>query len=67
MDSQVRPLDLKRTANAVAQNYGDRGAIIVTVGAEGVRIGTDGLTPEELREALAVAIHYSFIFEKDPT
>jgi hypothetical protein len=65
MDSQVRPLDLKRTANAVAQNYGDRGAIIVTVGAEGVRIGTDGLTPQELREALTIAIHYSFVFEEE--
>lgn len=59
----VHPVDLRRTARAVAQNYGDKGALVLTVGEEGVRVGTEGLTPDELRHALCVAINYSFVFE----
>lgn len=68
----VRPLSLKHTAAAVARNYGDKGAVVITYNAEkgDTRIGVENLTPEELREILCTAIHYSFVFEgeavKDP-
>lgn len=61
--SAVRPLNLKHTAGAIARNYGDKGAIIITFGEGGLtRVGVENLTPEELREALCTAIHYSFVF-----
>jgi hypothetical protein len=56
----VRPLSLSHTAAAVARNYGDKGAVAITFGPEGTRIGVGNLTPEELREALCTAIHSSF-------
>ena len=59
----VRPLSLRHTAAAVARNYGDKGAVVITFGAEGARIGVENLTPDELRDALCTAIHYSFVFE----
>jgi hypothetical protein len=61
----VRPMNLTHTAAAVARNYGDKGAVVITFGEDGIRIGTEGLTPDELREALCTAIHYSFVFEDD--
>jgi hypothetical protein len=61
----VRPLALRHTAAAVARNYGDKGAVVISFGPEGTRIGVENLTPEELREALCTAIHYSFVFEND--
>jgi hypothetical protein len=63
-DESVRPFSLRHTAAAVARNYGDKGAVVITLGSEGVRIGTENLTPQELREALCTAIHYSYVFEK---
>lgn len=62
---KVRPVDLRRTAKAIASNYGDKGAVVISVGENGVRVGTEGLTPQELREALCVAINYSFVFEDE--
>jgi hypothetical protein len=55
---------LRRQAKAIASSYEDKGAIVITVGDEGIRIGTEGLTPDELRNALCVAINYSFVFEE---
>ena len=60
-NASIHPIDLRRTAKSIASNYGDKGAVVVSVGKDGVRIGTEGLTPSELREALCVAIHYSFV------
>jgi hypothetical protein len=60
---KVRPLSLRQTAGAIARNYGDKGAIVITFGDEGIRIGAENLTPQELREALCTAIHYSYEFE----
>jgi hypothetical protein len=62
-DGNVRPIDLRRTAKAIASNYGDKGGVVITVGDDGVRIGVENLTPDELREALCTAIHYSYVFE----
>jgi hypothetical protein len=61
----IRPLNLQRTAGAIASNYGDKGAVIITIGDDGTRIGVENLTPQELREALCVAINYSFEFEDE--
>lgn len=59
-------LGLKTTASVIARNYQDKGAIIITSNENGgIRIGTDGLTPNELRECLCVAINYSFVFEEN--
>ena len=63
--SKVTPFSLQKTAAAIASNYGDKGAVVITYGDDGVRIGTDNLSPTELREALCVAVHYSHVFEDD--
>lgn len=60
---KVRPLDLQRTAASIAANYGDKGALVISYGDEGIRIGTEGLSAEEIRESLCAAIHYSYVFE----
>jgi hypothetical protein len=52
---------LRQMARSVAFMHGDKGALILTLGRDGVRIGTEGLTPSELREVLCVAINYSFL------
>ena len=62
-EQKMRPLSLRHTAGAVARNYGDKGAVVITYGSDGIRIGTENLTPSELREALCTAIHYSYVFE----
>ena len=43
----------------MAANYGDKGAVVISVSDEGVRVGTEGLTPDELRRALCIAINYT--------
>src|ERR1700685_2906470 len=59
----VLPLNLRRTAGAIARNYGDKDAIVITFSGDGLtRVGVENLTPEELREALCTAIRYSFVF-----
>lgn len=66
----VRPLSLSHTAAALARNYGDKGAVVISFGDEGTRIGVGNLAPEELREALRIAMLCSLAFEneaiKDP-
>ena len=59
----VTPIDLRCTARAVAANYGDKGAVVISINDGGVRIGTEGPTPDELCHALCVAINYTFTFE----
>jgi hypothetical protein len=61
--NKITPIDLRRTARALAANYGDKGAVVITVNDEGVRIGTEGLSPDELQYALCVAINYTFEFK----
>jgi hypothetical protein len=66
----VRPLSLSHAAAALARNYGDKGAVVISFGDEGTRIGVGNLAPEELREALRIAMLCSFALEneaiKDP-
>jgi hypothetical protein len=49
-------------AGAIARNYGDKGAIVITFSEDGLTRVGENLTPEELREVLCTAIHYSFVF-----
>ena len=56
-------LQLRGIAETVAAECGDKGAVVISYGAEGVRVGVEGLTPQELREALCTAIHYSYVME----
>jgi hypothetical protein len=53
----VRPIGLQDTAAAIARNYGDRGAIIITSGEEGIRVGVYGLDLREAQDALCTAIY----------
>lgn len=56
---KVCPMDLRRTAAAIAANHGDRGAIVITSGDEGIRVGVHGLDGHETQEALCVAIYHA--------
>lgn len=56
----VVPQPLAKIAEVVASQYGDKGAIVISSGPGGIRIGCCGLTAEELREALCVAIHQTY-------
>jgi hypothetical protein len=53
----VRPLELTRMAESVSRSYGDKGAIIITSGDKGVRVGVHGLDLDEAKDALCVAIY----------
>lgn len=61
-NNKIQPLDLKRTAAAIASNHGDKGAIVITMGEEGIRVGVHGLSDKEIQDALCVVIHYNFCF-----
>lgn len=61
----VHPVDLKRMARSIAQAYGDKGAIIITVGKDGVRIGIHGLDAREIQDALCVGLFYNFVKDID--
>lgn len=54
--TSVRPFGLQRTAAAIASNYGDDGAIIITQGPDGIRIGVHNLDADALKHVLCVAI-----------
>ena len=58
-------LSLRGLAKTIAVECRDKGPVVISYGEEGVRIGVENLTPQELREALCTAIHYSYVFEKD--
>jgi len=55
----IKPIALKNMARSIARSYGDKGAIIITHGEEGTRVGCWGLTDRETQEALCVGIHYN--------
>jgi len=58
-------INLRGLAGTVAAECNDKGAVVISFGDAGVRIGVENLTPEELREALCTAIHYSYEFEEE--
>jgi hypothetical protein len=55
--SSVQPFDLKTMAASVSRSYGDKGAIVITSGDEGIRVGVHGLDLDEAKDALCVAIY----------
>ena len=55
------PIDLERMAGPIASSYGDKGAVVITVGDDGFRVGVANLTDRELQDALCVAIHHSVL------
>ena len=61
----ILPLDLKRMAASIAANYGDKGAVVITVGDDGFRIGVSNLTDRELHDALCVGIHHCVLMAGD--
>ena len=63
MPEKVIPVNLRRMARAIAASYGDDGVIVISVGKEGTRIGVEGLTPQQIQDALCLAIHYNFCFD----
>ena len=62
---KVANLPLRKMAKSIASNYGDDGAIIITVGKEGVRVGVEGLTNQQVQDALCIAINYNFHFSEN--
>ena len=56
---RVSPMPLRLTAGSIAAQYGDRGAIVITSGDEGIRIGVHGLDARELQDALCVAVYHA--------
>ena len=48
-------------AGSIATSYGDKGAVIITVGDGGFRVGVSNLTDRELQDALCVAIHHNLL------
>jgi hypothetical protein len=63
-EATVHAMPLRMTARAIAANTGKKGAIIITLGKDGIHVAADGLNPEEVREALCSAIHASFLFDE---
>lgn len=57
MASPVRPMPLQTMAASIAAAYGDDGAIVITRGSEGIRIGVHNMNGPALQEALCVAIY----------
>jgi CheY-like chemotaxis protein len=62
IDTDTGLLTHREMARSIASSYGDKGAIVITVGEEGVRIGIEGLTQQQVQDALCIAIHYNFSF-----
>lgn len=46
-------------AASIASNYGDDGAIVITSGKEGIRIGVHNLVASDLQDVLCVAIYHT--------
>lgn len=57
-EPNVRPLDLTTMAASIATAYRDKGAIVITSGEDGVRIGVHGLELREAEDALCTAIYH---------
>ena len=58
---KLAAVNLERMARAIARGYGDKGAVVITVGESGYRVGVAGLTDRELQDALCVGIHHNLL------
>jgi hypothetical protein len=56
---------LRQLAKSVASEYGDKGAIVISYGGDGVRIGVEGLSRPEAEKALCIAIYYGILFSEN--
>ena len=54
----ITPVDLKRIAASISRGYADKGAIVITSGKDGIRVGVHGLELHEAQDALCVAIYH---------
>lgn len=54
-------VNLERMARSIARAYGDKGAVVISVGEDGYRVGVANLTDRELQDALCVGIHHNLI------
>ena len=63
-NAAVLPLDLRRTAAAIAASHDGLGAIVIVITPQGLRLGVEGLTPDEIRDACCSAIHSSYLAEE---
>lgn len=57
-EATVRPLDLTKMAASISTSYGDKGAIVITSGEDGIRVGVHNLDLRELQDALCAAIYH---------
>jgi hypothetical protein len=64
-ETTIRALPLRMAARSIAANSGAKGAIVITLGKDGIHVAADGLNPEDVREALCTAIHASFLFDEE--
>lgn len=62
-DTTSKDNGLGRTAEFVANATGDMGALIITVGDGGTRVGVSGLSPQQMRDALCYAVLHSYVIE----
>jgi hypothetical protein len=58
-DSATGLFTHREMARSIASSYSDKGAIVITVGKEVVRIGVEGLTQQQAQDALCAAINYN--------
>ena len=58
---RLAAVGLERMARSIARSYGDKGAVVITVGESGFRVGVAGLTDRELQDALCVGIHHNLL------
>lgn len=54
----IHPISLDRMASSIARTYNDAGAIVVSSGEDGIRVGVSGLDLKEAQDALCVAIYH---------
>jgi len=55
-------MPLNKMAKAISNQYGHKGAIILTVHEDGCRIGvSDGLTDREIQDAFCAGILYNML------
>jgi len=60
--NNIKPMPLPQMAGAIASTHNATGAIIITVDKEGVHAGGEGLTPQQIQDALCTVIGHNLNF-----
>jgi hypothetical protein len=55
---------LQRVAEAMA-GHGDAGAVIISYGKDGIRLGMHGVSPADAEKALCTPSYYHILFEHE--